>query len=160
MAFPTLAVARQHCKADSADDTVLQIYLDAAIAEAARHCNRNIYADKTTLDTEVAGVAAAMVTANAAYATALADADAITIAADKQVAIELAYNDLQKAQVANYAISQGIVATNDINAAILLIVGHLYRSREEVVTGQGAAAVQLPLGAGSILDRYRLVGLL
>jgi len=49
-----------------------------------------------------------------------------------------------------------MVVAKPVIAAILLILGHLYRTREDVQTGQGAAAVQIPMGAHSLLWPYRV----
>lgn len=49
---------------------------------------------------------------------------------------------------------QGLVITPSITAAILLITGHLYENREEVVTGTIAA--RLPMASESLLWPYRL----
>lgn len=49
----------------------------------------------------------------------------------------------------------GVVVTDAIRAAALLIVGHLYAHREEVVTG--TIATRMPLGAVSLLRPYRKV---
>lgn len=43
---------------------------------------------------------------------------------------------------------------DDIRAAILLILGHWYENREASIVG--TAAVELPMGAESILNRYRI----
>lgn len=45
----------------------------------------------------------------------------------------------------------GVVANEAINAAVLLIVGHLYANREAVVQGQ---AVEVPMGAEWLLAPY------
>lgn len=46
-----------------------------------------------------------------------------------------------------------MVVTDLVRAAMLLIVGHLYANREDVVTG--ATAVELPHGARALLAPYR-----
>lgn len=47
-----------------------------------------------------------------------------------------------------------IVSNSAIVAAILLIIGHLFQNREEVVVG-GGSPVQLPMGAHSLLWPHR-----
>lgn len=49
-----------------------------------------------------------------------------------------------------------MVVNDAIRAAILLLTGHFYRNREDVVGGRGAAAVQLPMGAVHLLWPYRV----
>lgn len=63
---------------------------------------------------------------------------------------------LAAAVLAGTAGDAPMVVTKSIIAAILLIAGHLYRTREDVQTGQGAAAVQIPMGAHSLLWPYRV----
>ncbi len=48
-----------------------------------------------------------------------------------------------------------MVVNDAIKAAILLTLGHLWRNREDVVAGATAAAVQLPLGARTLLFPHR-----
>lgn len=47
-----------------------------------------------------------------------------------------------------------IVITPSITAACLLIAGHLYDHRESVIVGTGA--VEMPMGAHSLLYPYRI----
>lgn len=154
MQLITIGQARLHCKADEADDDMLTIYANAAEAACAKALNRNVYPDADALASARAGMQAAMVTANAAYETAMDAADEIDIAADKLVAEEIAMQNLVEAQCDYYRKRDGIVVTDDILAAILLTLGHLYRNREDVVTGQGAAAIELPMGARALLRPY------
>ncbi|ANN78913.1 head-tail connector protein [Bordetella flabilis] len=49
-----------------------------------------------------------------------------------------------------------MVVNDMIKAAILLLLGHLYRNREDVISGQTAAAVQLPMGSRALLQPYRI----
>ncbi|WP_313319584.1 head-tail connector protein [Stenotrophomonas sp.] len=47
-----------------------------------------------------------------------------------------------------------MLVNDSIRAAVLLLLGHLYRTREEV-QGSDGATVQVPLGAHSLLWPYR-----
>lgn len=47
----------------------------------------------------------------------------------------------------------GIHTNEVINSAALLILGHLYANREEVITGN-VSAVQIPVGADWLLTPY------
>jgi len=51
-------------------------------------------------------------------------------------------------------VDSGLVITPSITAAILLITGHLYENREEVVTG--TIATRLPMASESLMWPYRL----
>jgi hypothetical protein len=48
-----------------------------------------------------------------------------------------------------------ILANDSIRAAILLMLGHLYRTREDV-QGSDGATIQVPMGAHSLLWPYRI----
>lgn len=53
MALVELDIARQHCKADSDDDAVLQVYLGAAQQHARTFLNRALYETQEQLDEAV-----------------------------------------------------------------------------------------------------------
>jgi hypothetical protein len=63
---------------------------------------------------------------------------------------------MAEAVLAGGAGDDPMVVTKAVMAAVLLILGHLYRTREDVQTGQGASAVQIPMGAHSLLWPYRV----
>lgn len=46
----------------------------------------------------------------------------------------------------------GIATTESINAAALLIVGHLYANREDVITG--ATSMAMPMGSEFLITPY------
>lgn len=48
-----------------------------------------------------------------------------------------------------------MLVTDPIRAAVLLMLGHLYRTREDVQGSDGATA-QVPMGAHSLLWPYRI----
>lgn len=62
--------------------------------------------------------------------------------------------EMAEAVVAETAGDSPMVATPLIQAACLLIVGHLYANREDVVTG--TIATQLPMGALELVTPYRI----
>lgn len=159
MDFITIDRARAHCKADSADDAMLTIYGNAAEKACANLVNRAVFVDQEALETAQTTAYADMSAANAAYATAVDDANALT-GSDKTSAMQKANADLFKAQATYLGIVNGMVVTEDFIAAVLLVLGHLYRNREDVVTGQAAAAVQIPMGAQALLAPLRNVGML
>jgi len=103
--------ARQHCRADSDDDSMLSVYAGAAEQAAQDFLNRRVYATG---------------------------------------------DDLAAAVLAGSAGEDPIVVNDAILAAMLLILGHLYKNREEVMTGQGSAAVKIPVGAEFLLWPHRI----
>lgn len=62
---------------------------------------------------------------------------------------------LDEAITAGTAGTHPIVINDAIKAAMLLILGHLYANREDVVVGVSANA--LPMGSRSLLDLYRML---
>lgn len=56
--------------------------------------------------------------------------------------------------VAGYGLAAAV--PGPVKAAILLLVGHLYENREDVVVG--LMATQVPMGARALLWPYRIVG--
>lgn len=108
MALVKLATARQHCKADSADDAVLQVYLNAAEQHARAFLNRAVYETQDALDEAIENEAAGLAP---------------------------------------------MVVNDAIRNAILLLCGHLYANREEVVAGVSVSRV--PMGARELLLPYR-----
>jgi hypothetical protein len=94
-----------------------------------------------------------------------ADADddlSLYLGAAEQAAIDylnrqvyLTSDDLAAAVLAGTAGDDPMVVNDAIKAAILLTCGHLYRNREDVLTGASVVAVQLPIGARSLLQPHR-----
>lgn len=63
---------------------------------------------------------------------------------------------LQAAIAAGDDDGTGIAADEAITAGILLILGHLYTNREDVITGLRAAAVAVPESSAWLLAPYRI----
>jgi uncharacterized phiE125 gp8 family phage protein len=55
-----------------------------------------------------------------------------------------------------YGRDGGPVVPRAAKSAILLLVGHLYENRQEVVTDTRAVAVQMPIGAAALLDTLKV----
>lgn len=110
MQLITIDQARQHCRADSADDPMLELYGGAAEGAAQQFLNRRVFPDSGSM-------AAAVLAGTAGI--------------------------------------DPILVNDSIRAAILLMLGHLYRTREDVQGGDGAT-IQVPMGAHSLLWPYRI----
>lgn len=103
MSITTLAEAKAHLRVDSTDeDTLIQLYLNAAEKAAANQLNRNLYASSVGSDTD------------------------------------------------------GLVMTDAVKAAVLLLVGHWYDNREAVTAVQGTNIKELPLAFTWLLDQERI----
>jgi hypothetical protein len=181
MSIIPLDRAREHVKADSDDDTLLQVYLDAAERSAGMYLNRTLYADTDTLSTArnlvpqqsytlQQNYAEADIAAKEAYDQALTDAESLP-EPERTTAILAAQTRFAQQTIANadtynrgiVALDNtlyGIVMTDDIKAAVLLHTGHLYRNRESVTTGVNTPASEVPMTTKSLLDPHvRIRGL-
>lgn len=102
MSITTLSEAKAHLRIGTSDeDTLLQIYLNAAEKAASNQLNRALYATTAGTDTT------------------------------------------------------GLVMTEAVKVAVLLLVGHWYENRESVTTVQGANIKELPLAFTWLLDQER-----
>jgi hypothetical protein len=110
MELITLELARSHCRIDSEDDALLELYGSASESAAQQFLNRRVFPDADSM-------AAAVLDGTAGI--------------------------------------DPILVNDSIRAAVLLMLGHLYRTREDV-QGSGGATVQVPMGAHSLLWPYRI----
>ena len=149
-----LALARQHLKIDEGDtteDTLVTQYINSATSACEGYCNRKFYATQDALDIDYAAARTALDDARTARDTALegvTDCDTRSIITDR-------YNSQRAACLRRI---HGIVVDDTIRAAILMMLGHFYRNRQEVVVAQYSGATQLPAGAKRILEPYLWVG--
>ncbi|MNY00838.1 Phage gp6-like head-tail connector protein [compost metagenome] len=154
MTIIDLAIAKAHLRLESdyPDDQV-QGKLDAAESSAAQFLNRRIFADQAALSAAVTAVPAALIAAGTAYQAALTAAgeieDSVARCAAEGHALRV-YRDAQTAASETYA---GIVINPQIEAAILLTLGHLFENRQDVQQG---AVQQLPIGATQLLFPFRV----
>lgn len=151
MSLVTIARAREHCKLDdSMSDDLLSIYIDAAEQACSKRANRYFYADQAALEAARAGIDAMMSAAFDAYDTAMTNAATATDDKRRRNAELIAKNNLDAAMVEQSRILNGMVASGIVIEGMLLTIGSFVRNPESTVTGQGAAAVELPLGAEAI----------
>lgn len=164
MKLITLDQARDHVKADGDDDDLLEIYCNAAEAMCERLANRNLYATAAEHASAVAGVPAAMTAAYTEYDAAIATANEQD---DDRMTVMMTANAQAKLTAATSraeAIIHGLCLDDpngkgqDIIGAVLLAVGHLYKTRASVATGQGASAVEVPLTTRNIMEEHRWTG--
>ena len=155
MSLVTLESAKLHLRVDSADeDALIGVYITAAEQMAIALLDRGVYADDTALGVAKAAAPGELDTAIAAYESAIAAAEALADETAKAASIQTAGNGLLRAQVAHRQAMDGMVVNEAIKAAVLLIVGHLYVNREDVVTGVSVA--QMPNGAEWLLQPYKV----
>lgn len=157
MELITIEQARAHSKTDGVDDEVLTIAANAAERVCAQLANRALFPSAEAMDAAIAAVSDEMAAAFTSHANAL-DAAASLDEENKTIAVMRADAALQAARNKATNIIHGIIVDDDIIAAILLVTGHFYRNREEVVSGANAKVDSIPLGAERIMRWYRRVG--
>ena len=123
--------ARQHCRSDFADDTLLSVYLQAAERRVAALANRAIFPTPEERTTAIAAIPAAMAAANAAYDSAVAAAELLADKRDRELAKDVALAALNEATASATKTLNGIVKDDAIEAAILICCGHFFRNRDE-----------------------------
>lgn len=144
-------IVRQHLKLDEGvteDHMLIGQYLQSAVAVCEGYCGRRIYLDAAAraIDRDLAKID---------WAAARAEYDDLVAAADGDRAVLDAAESIRSAEHGRYMQRVvGIVLHDDVKAAILMVLGHLYKNRQEVVVAQYSGATQLPAGARKILERY------
>lgn len=155
MSFVTLAEAKSHLRVyGNDDDALIGIYIAAAEKSAVAIVDRGVYADDAAKEAAIDAAPGALADATVAYAASITAAHELADACDKAAAIKAANASYIRAQVAFRKATDGIVADDIIKAATLLIIGHLYENREDVVAGQ--ALSKLPNGAEWLLNAYKV----
>lgn len=154
MSIVDLSTAKAHLRLeDDYPDSQVLPKLEASERMAAEFLNRRIYGADSELATAVSGVPTALVAAGAAYQVALTTADAIDDEVARCAAQGYARRVYREAQAAAGETYAGIVINQQIEAAILLTLGHLFENRQDVQQG---AVQQLPVGATQLLFPFRV----
>lgn len=155
MSFVQLSEAKLHLRVDGTDeDALIDLYINAAEHAAIKAMDRGVYADNTALQTAMAAAPAALTAATAAKEAAVTAAEALTDPDEKAAALKAAENAYMRALVAYRQVFDGIVVNDQIMAAVLLTVGHLYANREDAVVGASVSA--LPNGADHLLQPFKV----
>lgn len=149
-----LDTAKAHLRVDGADDdAIIAVYIGAAERAASEYIERLIYADQAALTAAWAAVPAELTAATTAYDAAMLAAGALDAGAEQDMAVLGAKEAYTTAKTAARMAYQGIVINDQIRAAILLTIGHLYANREDAVVGASVAA--LPMGCNFLLQPFR-----
>lgn len=156
MSITTLAQAKLHLRVDHADeDALIQVYLDAAEQAVADLMDRNLYADSSALLAAQSVVAATLADAEATYNAAMALADAMDSDLETQAAEDAAGEVLRRAYQTARRTSFGVAMQDDIQAAVLLLVGHLYANREATTMNVATLnVVEAPMSVRFLLQRH------
>lgn len=161
MSIVELALAKKQVRLPAAivaEDDLLQQHLDAAEGAAARFLNRNLYADEATLQTAVDAVPTMLTAAQTAYDTAASAwwADPDPEDAPRALAWEKATRDYREAKAAARRTYGGLVPNAQVTQAILLAFGDFANNREATITDAGGKALELPTGARTLLNPFRI----
>jgi hypothetical protein len=152
----TLDQARAHLRVGATyPQEQIGPYMAGAEDHASQYLNRVIYADADAMNTAIEALPVALTAARVAYEEAIAAAALIENASDRRDAVDIAESLLRAARAGTARALNGIVVNPSIISAVLLILGHLFESREDVVIA--ATAVELPHGARALLRPYRRV---
>lgn len=146
-----IQIARAHLKADGDDDNLIALYIPNAVSICEGFCNRKFYA---TAQAQIEDFDLAL-------------DELTTVREQRNTAVEntcdpntmIALNDrylVQRSRIMQRI--NGLVVDGTITAAILMVLGSLYKNRQEVVVGQYSGASQIPLGARRILEPYLWIG--
>ena len=155
MSFVALPEAKLHLRADGTDeDALIGVYIAAAEQSAVSLLDRGVYADGTALGAARAAALGELAAASATYTAAIAAAQALADTTEQAAATQAAGYAYLRAQVAYRQTMDGMVVNDVIKSAVLLIVGHLYAHREDVLSGVSVA--KLPNGAEWLLAPYKV----
>ena len=148
-----IELVRQHLKADDEDveTTLIQQYINSAVTICESYCNRRFYQDADALAEDRALALAELEAAKEQRDTDLDASDDCDV---QSVIVDAWFAARGKC----LARLNGIVVDDSIMAAILIVIGRLYRVRQDVATGQNASGVQVPEGARRILEPYLWLG--
>ena len=157
MSFVTLEEAKLHLRVDGIDeDSLIDLYINAAEQAAIKALDRGVYADNTALQTAMTAATAALTAATAAKEAAATAAEALTDADEKAAALQAAENAYMRALVAYRQVFDGIVVNDQIKAAVLLTAAQMNDKREEAEMGVGASVSALPNGADHLLQPFKV----
>jgi hypothetical protein len=131
----------------------LQVYIGAAASAAEEFLNRRIFPSDTQRLEAIARVPARLAQAVAAHAAAIAAADLVEDLDSRLAEHSDADATLREARAAATEVRRGIVAGDQIRAAILLTIGHLFANREDSTDKQ---LQELPQGCKWLLQPFRI----
>lgn len=159
MSLIDLPTAKAHLRLESDyPDEQVQGKLDAAESAAAQFINRRVFADAAALSAAILAVPAALTAAGTAYADAITAADALEDHGARCAARDYAGQTYRQARTAAWETYAGISQEDAerwplFEAGALLILGHLFENRQDVVTG--VTASEMPNGSGYVLYPLR-----
>jgi hypothetical protein len=142
--------ALDHVRGNPLDAASLALFARSAERAAMQFLNRNVYATQEEFDAAIPTADALETVAEAEYADARVASYASTAARDRALWHARYLYNARMEQVRE--IREGMVIVEDVKVAMLLIMAHLFRNREEVTSEN---ANQIPMGARTFLWPYR-----
>lgn len=147
------AKAHLHLQPDYPDEQVAP-YLASAEDAVQQFLNRRVFADAGSLQSAVEALPVALTAAASAHADAVTVANLLEDAVAKAMALEHACATYAAAQARARETYAGIVVNGSVEAAIRLVLSHLFENREQNVVG--APVASLELGSFEFLWPYRV----
>lgn len=150
-----ITLVRQHLKADPepVEDALIEQYIASAQTICEGYCNRKFYATPEDKADALLAYPAQLQTIKDEY-----DARIENVPEDDNETRSIA-NSLYATAIGELRQRiNGVVVDNTIRAALLMTIGHLYKNRQDVITGQNASATKVPIGAQRILQPYLWIG--
>jgi len=129
-------------------------YLLAAEASVQAFCQRRFYVDAASLKSDRDTFPGKVKEARQAYEDAVEAANTLEDINEKEAALKLACQLVDEAMQSCDEILVGMVLPDDVRAAILLQLDHLFENRSENVTG--TIVSELKTGVQSLLWPYRV----
>jgi hypothetical protein len=152
----TYAEAKRHLGLSTDDrQPDVERLISAAKSAAEKYLDRKLYADADAMQAAFAGAADKYAEAAQARDVAFVLAGAITNPELRQMQSEAIQSRFDAAATECRMIVQGMVETDDIKAAMLLLIRHLFDNPSAVETGAGAGAIALPMGFQWLLQSDR-----
>lgn len=158
MKILSLENLRVHARADGEDDDLLEIYGTAAEQDAEMATNRAIFADEADMLRRQSAIPTLLAAARAARDAAIAAAGELEDEVLAQDEIALALRRYETVREEAHRIFNGIIATENLKVAMMGVAVNSYINRSNVVSGAGAAAVEVPYTARMIYERHRYMG--
>jgi hypothetical protein len=141
MPLVDVATAKEELRVDGgAEDSAILRKLNSAQLLAENFLNRRVYATTEELATAVAAAPAALASASAAYDEALAAAGELTVVDERDLGEFLAREAYRDALDNHRRTMRGMVVTENIRTAVLLITGALWEHRGDEVELEGMPA--------------------
>lgn len=145
--------AKTHLRVDDDAGDDVAIKLASAIDIAEQYLNRKIYESAQSLKDAKSTIPALVNEATQQYGESIANAQGILDHSFQKSAIEAAKSNKDDALRAVRMVELGIVVNPSLEIGVLMLLGHLYANREDVVAGLSVA--ELPKSSESFLVPYR-----